>query len=914
MSATTRAARPFLAAALTLLTATNAAAAEDTKERKEAAERASAAAGMTREPGAELDASQLSKPPKLKTKATLVYPPEAKGKVTEEIRVALLITLDERGEVSGVSVLEPKQKTGLGFEDAAITAAYQLAFEPAEVNDRPVEVQIRYEFRFPPSKPEPVAPPTDAKPTSKDGTSAAETKPAKEPVENLSGVLLERGTRIPMSGILITVYRNEEGKPAGFEATTDAEGKFKFFDLAPGKWKILAEVPGYYPFRTNEEVKEGEGLRATYFIEKGSYSPFDIVVSAPKPKKEVTKVVIERDIIDKTPGAKGDPLAVIQNYAGVARVQGMGQIVVRGSAPEDTKVLIDNTYVPLAYHFGGLRSVIPVGMIENLEFYPGNFSPYYGRVNGGIIDVTPKKLKPKRFNGYADVNLLDSGLYLESPLGDKGSVAFAARRSYIDYIIEALVPSNAPVNLVTAPKYYDWQLLANYRPAAAHDVRLFVFGSDDRFKLLFKTPGRVGTELSGNQLDWSTTFYRGVATWKYIPSDRFSNTVHLAQGRDILNLTFFQFFQKLVLDTTELRDTAHWELSKQVAFTAGLDSMFFRFNGSVRAPSPAREGEEQSDINLANVIESTFNGYYFWPGAFTELELRPTKELLLLPGVRFDYFSQISQFTVAPRITLRYQLREDFALKGAVGRYHQPPQPFESDEKFGNPALKAQEATHYSFGSEWKPWKSGSFDVTGFYKSLENLVSRSSATTTRDGKTVDLRYDNNGSGQVYGMEFVIRQELSAKFTGWLAYTLSRSRRTESGEAKSRLFQYDQPHILTLVGMYSLPRNWQISTRFRLVSGNPLTPVTGSVYNATTSEYKPVMGPIFSSRNSAFHQLDIRVDKRWIYNRWMFNAYLDIQNVYNRANAEGVQYNFDFTQQKVRQGIPIYPILGLRGEF
>jgi len=161
---------------------------------------------------------------------------------------------------------------------------------------------------------------------------------------------------------------------------------------------------------------------------------------------------------------------------------------------------------------------------------------------------------------------------------------------------------------------------------------------------------------------------------------------------------------------------------------------------------------------------------------------------------------------------------------------------------------------------------------------------------------------------------VARHEQHGKFNGWLAYTLSRSQRRDSGETSYRLFQYDQTHILTAVGMVSLPRNWQVSSRFRLVSGNPQTPVTGSVFDSARAEYQPVYGPKLSSRDAMFYQLDIRLDKRWIYNGWMLNAYLDIQNISNHTNAEGTSYNADYTQSKTTSGIPIYPILGVRGEF
>ncbi len=36
----------------------------------------------------------------------------------------------------------------------------------------------------------------------------------------------------------------------------------------------------------------------------------------------------------------------------------------------------------------------------------------------------------------------------------------------------------------------------------------------------------------------------------------------------------------------------------------------------------------------------------------------------------------------------------------------------------------------------------------------------------------------------------------------------------------------------------------------------------------------------SQRLNGFHQLDIRIDKDWYFNKWRLNLYLDIQNVLN----------------------------------
>ena len=901
----------FVACLLTLAIPLAARAAEESgdKDSKASAARSSEASIASKAAGPTIDADQLSKPPKLIRQAKVGYPKEAVGRITEDVKVMLLVDLDDKGQVKGAAVLEPKTPTGLGFEESALTAAYDLVFEPAELAGKPTEVQINYTFTFPapkPPAPEP-PPPPDA---------AVEAKPAPVPVENFTGSLVERGTRTPLSGILVTVFRTEGDTPVGFENITDASGAFHFFDLAPGEWKVRIEPPNYYPFRTTEEIRPGERTQAKYYVEKGSYNPFDVIVEARRERKEVSRVVIESAVIEKMPGASGDPLAVLQNFAGVARAQAFsGEIIVRGSAPSDTKFFFDGTQVPLVYHFGGLRSVLPVGMIDNLEFYPGNFSPYYSDATGGIVDVGVKKLKPKKPGGYIDMNLFDSGVYLETPLGEKAAIAIAARRSYVDYLVEQAIPSDAPVSGLQLPRYYDYQLLASYRPAPAHDLRLFVFGSDDAFHIVLRNAASAGNQVQGNQITWATSFYRGLATYKYIPNDRFENTIRFSYGKDSFNIQLFQFLMKYDLAFTHFRDTARYEWSKGLALTGGLDIQYGSITGVFNVPHPPQEGQTISGIDVLGktLHQEVKDRGYFWPaGAFAELEWRPVKKLLVLPGLRFDYFPSVSQYTAAPRFTARLELTPQVTLKGGVGVFYQQPSFDQSDPVFGTPSLKCERAIHYSAGGEWKPRKYLVLDATGFYKDLDNMVSITQASNNGDANAA--RYDNKGLGRVYGLELVGKHELTKKFVGWLAYTLMRAERRDSGATSYRLFQYDQTHILTVFGSYVLPRNWQIGSRFRYVTGNPATPVNGAVYNASTDDYNPVYGNKYTSRVPSFYQLDIRVDKKWIYNTWMLTAYLDLQNVTNHANPESPEYNYNYQKSQYGQGLPIYPILGVKGEF
>ena len=887
-----------------------------------------AASSGKRSARATIDVFHLSKQPKLKKVANPVYPPAAaeQGVAAE---VTLLIDIDEQGGVSGATVAEPATALGYGFEQAALEAAYGLAFEAAEIDGEPVAVQVNYKFKFkPPARPPRPEPARDGgaeagvEPQDA-GRSEAGADSRAAPAEiNLRGRILERGTRTPMDQVSLVVYRESAGPDAGVEAqdarevTTKTDGSFEIAGLASGRWTLFVDHPGYRPYRTSEDVRSGEVVAVTLYLERLSSNPYDVVVTAVRPRKEVSRTVIDHQAIEKVPGAAGDPLAVVQDLAGVGRVPlGSGDIIVRGSAPRDTRIFVGGAEIPTAFHFGGLRSVLPLAVVESLDFYPGNFSPYYGRATGGIIDVSLKRLQPQRVGGYADVNLFDSGFYLEIPVSDRATIALAARRSYVDALLKAFFPGDASVAFPTAPSYYDYQLIGQYRPSRVHDLRFMFFGSDDRFALLYKQPADFSPQAGGNQLGLSTTFYRSLWSYAYTPSEAFSNTLRVSQGRDWLAFGIGVLSFSVDSYTSQVRDTARFRFGDRVALSLGGDLSFLRGAGTIALPPRTKEGQPPANIDYSKIQRAQFSGLTWWsPAGFTELEVRPLQGLLLVPGLRLDYFSRTDNWTIEPRLSARQSLGKPIVVKGGVGLFHQEPDFGEDYRGFGNPDLTTEKAWHYSAGVEWQAARGLSLDLTLFYKSMFDLVSPTTRTVAENGVVRPLIYDNGGRGRVAGVETLVRRDFSDKLTGWIAYTFSRSWRRDSGSDAWRLFDFDQTHILTALGSYKLGRNWTLGGRFRFVSGNPRTPIVGKVFNASADQYEPLFGAVNSSRNPAFHQLDLRVDKRWVFDRWILDTYLDVQNVYNHRYAEGLSYSYDYSQSIPQSGLPILTIFGVRGEL
>jgi len=101
-----------------------------------------------------------------------------------------------------------------------------------------------------------------------------------------------------------------------------------------------------------------------------------------------------------------------------------------------------------------------------------------------------------------------------------------------------------------------------------------------------------------------------------------------------------------------------------------------------------------------------------------------------------------------------------------------------------------------------------------------------------------------------------------------------------------------------------------------VTGNPVTPFeAGGIQDADQGVYIPIPKlPAYSERMPDFIQLDLRIDKRFIFKYWILGIYLDISNITNRGNVEGYAYSFDYTRKAAVTGLPIVPALGVRASF
>src|SRR5207244_4842642 len=103
--------------------------------------------------------------------------------------------------------------------------------------------------------------------------------------------------------------------------------------------------------------------------------------------------------------------------------------------PDDSGVFIDGHRVPLLYHFLGGPSVLNPQFLDSIDLYPGGFPARFGRAIGGIVEVNTRTTNTDGIHGAADIDLIDSSVYVRAPAGDNARFALAGRRSYVDTVL-----------------------------------------------------------------------------------------------------------------------------------------------------------------------------------------------------------------------------------------------------------------------------------------------------------------------------------------------------------------------------------------------------------------------------------------------------------------------------------------------
>lgn len=744
----------------------------------------------------------------------------------------------------------------------------------------------------------------------------------------VQGQVRSAGERTPIAGAKI--FATAKRGPAWTRtAVSTSDGNFKLADLPSREFVLIIVASGHERFEQPTPAKFWTGRRPpVIFVQPTGAGKYRTIVADSRSERLTpSRTRLAPEEVAVIPGSQGDPLRALQNLPGNARIPfGLGLLVLRGASPNQTQVFFGEHPIPRAFHYPGLASVMQAGVLAGIEYVPSNFDSSRGNAVGGLVTMTPRVGRRDGIHGHAKLDIVSAGALIEGPVG-KGSFLVAAQRGYLDWALGRL-PADTGIDNFGKPKNFDYQAIFDHPLRAGASLTTRILGARDEIKLANWGENDRTLDSTFHRID--LVYRKRRPRWDVL----LAPSVRLDRGATAAEKTLLQRRDTVGLLRAELtvRPTKWFQI------TVGADTQLDGYRSVSR--QYFQVAPQQTELR-----SSDDHGFTSSSGAYATAELT-IRRVTLAPGVRASLFTGPLNSRAAaadPRLVVRWAPHRRVTLSAGAGLYSQASAYGRSALAEGLPGFEyidllslsyinadliaipgilrqldlslgvdprapigLMRAVQVSGGARVDLPGSLALEASGFFRAVRDGLPR---------REPDDPEPPNAGTMTYGFEALLRRDLSRRLHGWISYTYMHADR---GVWDSRTLTertpstFDQRHNLAMVLLLKLPHRWTLGGRFRVVTGVPFTPVVGGLH--TGVEVRPIRGPTNGAYMPTFHQLDLRIDKTWVQRRTIVSAYLDVQNVYNRQNAEVLQYSPPYDRPRAGYGLPILPVIGVHVRY
>jgi hypothetical protein len=720
----------------------------------------------------------------------------------------------------------------------------------------------------------------------------------------IKGTVQDQLNNEPISFANILVMGTDVG------TTTDLDGNFLIEGLEPGLYDVRASYIGYNEQTLFEiQVSNSKPAEVNFKLEETIEELQEVVVKASPFKKTEESPVSLRTIgvaeIQRNPGGNRDISRVVQSLPGVTTTANFrNDLIIRGGAPNENRFYLDEVEVPTINHFatqgasGGPVGLINVNFIQEVDFYSGAFPANRGNALSSVFNFRQRNGRDDRIGGTFMVGASDIGLTLEGPIGEKTTFLLSARRSYLQFLFQAL-------GLPFLPTYNDFQAKVKYKIDKKNELTFIGLGAIDQFELNLDANDTEEQQFLLDQLPVSPQWnYTNGLVYKHYRGNGYFTFV---LSRSMLNNEAIKYLnndesdpENLILNykSQEIENKLRIEHTVRVGdykFNYGLAYEFAKYNNRTFNKIFTSSGAQT--INFAS--DFSMNKY----AGFAQASRKWMDERLILSlGFRFDandYSEEMSnpleQFS--PRFSLAYAISDRLSFNFNTGIFYQlPPYTvlgYQEDGVFVNRenGVKFIQNNHVVAGFEYNTATNSKISIEGYYKYYYDypFLLRDSLTLANLGGDFGVIGNeptvSRSEGRSYGMEVLFQQRLYKGFYGIAAYTLGWS---EFEDKNGDLIpsSWDARHIVNLTLGKRFGNNWEVGVAWRYQSGLPATPfsdVSALVQNwDVNGRGIPNYNLLNTLRNGASNTIDFRIDKKWFFDKWSLNLYLDVENITGNA--------------------------------
>ena len=711
--------------------------------------------------------------------------------------------------------------------------------------------------------------------------------------------------------------------------TTSNEYGFYSLTAEQGSYTLVISYLGFEEIR--QEIILDKNLSLNFELQEASNQLSEVVLQSEDPedinlrKPQMGVNQLKISTIKQMPAVLGeiDIIKSIQLLPGVtSNGEGSSGFNVRGGSVDQNLVLLDEAVIYNTSHLLGFFSIFNADAIKDVKLYKGNIPAKFGGRASSVLDVRQKDGNYKNFMMTGGIGSVSSRLALEGPfVKDKSSYLLAGRGSYAHLFLKLNEETED-----NSAYFYDLNLKTNFIIDDKNQIFLSGYFGRDVFTLADNFSSSYGNAL-------------GNLRWNHIFNDKiFSNlSLNYSKYDYQLEINAFEFDWISNIDNYNLKYDLSYFINNSISLDFGINGIHYVFNPGEISPTSPTSGVNFLKLDEKRAVEG---------GIYVGANHRISDKLSFQYGLRYTSFTRLGGQSLVdyandqpvvynpvleiyqrgtpvgetsyerseiienfgylePRLSMALELTESSSMKAGYARVAQYIHLLSNTTSVtpldvwtpSGPFIDPQISDQYALGFFKKFNSNFSLEVEAYYKNVQNRIDYIDGSDLIGNNTIETEI-LSGEAQAYGLEFLFRKS-AGKFTGWLAYTLSRSeQQTPGGNAGGpginggRVYftPFDRTHDLSLTANYRLNKKWSLSTNIIYQTGRPVTYPNGQFI------YEGQSVATYSERNSdrlpAYHRIDVSAifvpgknDKRW-KGEWVFGIY----NIYNRRNAASITFS------------------------
>jgi hypothetical protein len=622
-------------------------------------------------------------------------------------------------------------------------------------------------------------------------------------------------------------------------------------------------------------------------------------------------------------------------------------LYVRGGTPDQTLVRSDGFTL---YQFGdtfGALSAYNMDTVDSATFSKSTFDAADGGRLSGALRLAGRSNTTGTPTGFVDLSGLGGSALVDVPIGDRGSVMFAARQSppasLYDAVLDAFGPTGGTTERDRMPRFsgglfpgapttssfrdvnarIEMKVDARDRVAVAvYDGRNDANNSRDWMLPqlgggvdVVQSPSLPGDALvqvsdaqrwtaQGRSGTWTRQWSASASTAVVVArsdysrdSDRAWVAASPASGTD-LSSAFGGGGSSGLSDSNHVRETtvrvensAAVRFAHALTFGAEVSSLAVDYGVQGEILQPVGGGTFTSQ--LAGLIAQTASARVLT--AYAQDAWRPAARVIVSPGLRITHADLAGATVFDPRVNGSYQLTPQLQLEAGWAVDHQFVNRITREDLLHGDGgfwalsdgtfVPVPRVRQLVAGGSWTA-EGLVVDVEGYYKTFDNLTMLAPRLPPGGPLSAGTSYLYHGSGTSRGIEMLV-QKATAWDTLWVAYTLSQAdNRYPALEANPFPASYDQTHEFKVTDSVRLGRWPSLSAAWVVASGRPYTPANG-----TGTFWYPsglaITQPTFDAKNSArlptYHRLDLSTERDVSVHGVKASLGATLFNVYNQQN-------------------------------